>query len=200
MAAGDAGEAAQEGAQEGAQEAAQGAAQGAIVRLELEGLGQAIAGYDEILWKIRAGYFGILYGALTIFWGTGGLISTGRGEETLPNLISNKTFTFTASVLIVGVSLAAFFVDFAYLRKKLKVVVARDRLIEIAYDRRYAEDAEKVKGLLSIAGEASRDELPAECHEPYVRKRNWNLFWIHLPLYATAPAMAIVVFAVGSAL
>lgn len=152
------------------------------------------------MWKIRAGYFGILYGALTIFWGTGGLISAGRGEQTLPNLISNTTFTFTASVLIVGVSLAAFFVDFAYLRKKLKVVVARDRLIKIAYERRYVEDAEEVKALLSIAGEAGREGLPPECYEPYVKKRNWNLLWIHLPLYATAPAMAVVVFVVGSAL
>lgn len=178
---------------------AQAAAQSAIVRLELEGLGQAIAGYDEILWKIRAGYFGILYGALTIFWGTGGLISAGRGEQTLPDLIGDSTFTFTAFVLIVGFSLAAFFVDFAYLRKKLKVVVARDRLIRIAYDQRYVEDAEEVKALLSIAGEASREDLPPKCYEPYAKKRKWNLLWIHLPLYATAPAMAIVVFVAQSA-
>ena len=97
-------------------------------------------------------------------------------------------------MLIVGLSLAAFFVDFAYLRKKLKVVVVRDSLIKIAYDRRYAEDAHAVRKLLAIAGEASVDELPAECRSPYLRKRNWNLLWIHLPLYATAPAMAVVAF------
>lgn len=32
----------------------------------------AIGGYDAIIWKIRAGYVAILYGALTLLLGVGG--------------------------------------------------------------------------------------------------------------------------------
>ena len=43
-----------------------GLAREELIRAELDGKLKAIAGYDEILWKIRAGYVGILYGSLAI--------------------------------------------------------------------------------------------------------------------------------------
>jgi hypothetical protein len=33
-----------------------------LVEAELEGKFKAIAGYDDILWKIRAGYLAVVYG------------------------------------------------------------------------------------------------------------------------------------------
>lgn len=157
----------------------------------LEGKLNAIGGYDAIIWKVRAGYVAILYGALTLLVGTG-------GASGIAVIMSNFFHAVSIFLLIVGFSATAFIIDFSYLRKKLRVIVARDALIDIALQSD-AEDKEKLESLLHIAGETFVESLPGEAHMEYKAKRNWNLKWILVPLYATTPVIAFFIYLISLA-
>jgi hypothetical protein len=156
------------------------------IRQALKDKLQAIAGYDAILWKIRTGYLLVLYGALGLTLGTGGLGEVG-------DLANNPARSMTVLSLIWAFSVAAFLVDFGYIRKKLKVIVARDELVKL-WIRQEHDQMEKLQFLLRISGEA---ELPAGdlfpgARRQYRKQRNWNLFWITLWLYFITPVIATV--------
>lgn len=144
----------------------------------------AISGYDEILWKIRTGYLVVLYGASAVIVGKEGVV----GQSTLPFGTGLSLW-----LLVFGLSFAAFFVDFGYSRKKFKVIVARDALMRIALDD-LSKPQPRLAKLLQIAGESDVKDKEIFTkngdYKHYTRIRNWNLLWIHLPLYATPPAAA----------
>ncbi len=84
-----------------------------LIISELQDKSRAIHGYDAILWKIRSGYVVVLYGALS--------------------LVSGKVVALTGAALllfIVGIALAAFLIDYSFVLRKMRVVVAGDELIE----------------------------------------------------------------------
>jgi hypothetical protein len=151
----------------------------------------AIGGYDAIIWKIRTGYVAVLYGALTLLVGTGG--ASGIAVITSDFLHSVSIF-----LLIVGFGVTAFIIDFSYVRKKLRVIVARDALIDIALQSD-AEDEEELDILLHVAGETFVKLLPGEAQRDYRAKRNWNLIWILGPLYATTPTIAVIIYLISRA-
>ena len=93
-----------------------------LIHEALSGKLKAIAGYDEIIWKIRAGYLAILYGALAILLGT-------EGISKWESIAEDPARMRALLLLIVGFSASVFLVDLGYVRKKLKVVVAYDLLI-----------------------------------------------------------------------
>jgi hypothetical protein len=161
---------------------------GELVRQALDGKLQAIAGYDSILWKIRSGYLAILYASLALILGTARIPDLRALALDLPRSVA-------AVSLISGFSLAAFLVDFGYLRKKLKVIVARDALVHLALDGD-ADSTEKIRFLLRISGEAGLPDgrLFSDALAEYNRQRNWNLAWITLWLYGTTPIVALIIY------
>jgi hypothetical protein len=162
-----------------------------LVRQALESKLQAIGGYDAILWKIRSGYLAVLYGSLALILGTSGV-------PNLHVLAADLARSVAAISLILGFSVAAFLVDFGYLRKKLKVIVARDELLRLALSPGPDKEA-KLRFLLQISGEAPLPDpkIFGCARREYKRQRNWNLWWITLWLYFITPVVALFVWAVA---
>jgi hypothetical protein len=124
-----------------------------LIRNELEGKGNAIARYDEMLWKIRSGYAVFLYGAVGL---VAGLVNKGVVELDMATAAS-------ISVLIFGFSIFAAFLDYSFMRSKLRVVDYRDRLTVIAYNRAKSdisdtEDQRELLECLKNSGE-KRDHI-----------------------------------------
>jgi hypothetical protein len=148
----------------------------------------AITEYEGVIWKIRSGYVVVLYGTLTLV----------LGKDGVPNICDmahNFGHSLALISLIVSLSLSVFLIDFGYVRKKIKIVVAREELIKLAcrlnFDIRNEEDRKTLKELLHIAGETRPSRLPDDVKSEYKEKRNWNLHWILLPVYLTTPLIAI---------
>ena len=164
-----------------------------LIRSGLNDQIKAIAGYEGIIWKIRTGYVVVLYGALTLV----------LGKEIPPgsqSIVNNLNQSLTVLPLVIGLSLSVFLIDFGYVRKKLKFVVAREMLIELACEDHInledKSDREKLKRLLHIAGETLPKKLPERGHAHYKEKLYWNLFAIMLPIYLTTPLLAVIIFAI----
>jgi hypothetical protein len=167
-----------------------------LVEAELEGKFKAIAGYDDILWKIRAGYLAVVYGALGLLVGT-------KDSAVIVDAFKLPPFwapLIVALLLVFGLSIAAFFVDFGYLRKKLKVIAAKDALVRFTVEREEI-DQKHIGFLLRISGEAgvadfTGHEFLEDARDEYKRQRNWNLRHIHLALYGTAPVIMVLILLV----
>lgn len=160
---------------------------GELITAELDGKLRAIAGYDEILWKIRAGYVGILYGSLAIILGTGGI-------QDLETIISEPTRIVMLLLLISGFSLSTYFVDRAYFAKKLKVIAIRDLLTKLTINNAIETTSELSK-LLSISGELQVDELPDQARVHFDKIFYRGLFRELFPIYSTAPIiMDLIVY------
>ena len=93
--------------------------------MNLDGKASAIAKYDDMLWKIRSGYAVILYASI-------GLIAGLVNEESIK---LNLNTAFSISVLIFGFSAFATFLDYSFMKSKLRVVSYKDRLTKLAYRR-----------------------------------------------------------------
>ena len=145
----------------------------------------AINKYEEILWKVRAGYLSILYAGLTFLVGKTNLDVTGLQKVAL-----DETASLTVFFLILGFSLSAFMVDFAYLRKKIRVTVIRDMLVEAAYypECKYKDQMYR---LLQLAAERPLKKHLSVAHVKYKSKVVWNVLWILLPIYAVTPTLAL---------
>jgi hypothetical protein len=121
-----------------------------LIRSQLEGKSKALERYDDILWKIRAGYLAVLYGLLTILSGK---------EFQLTDLIGNLPKIDILLYTAISFSLCAFFIDLGFLLSKLRVVQDRNDLSDLALDLALKKtQSEKVKGslriLLQLSGEA----------------------------------------------
>ena len=163
-----------------------------LVKSALDAKITAIAGYDTILWRVRAGYLAVLYGSLGLILGKG-------SSPDLQTLAANLPTAVAAISLISGFSLAAFLIDYGYLRKKLKVVVARDELVGYLLGKEDSDRTKKLRFLLRISGEAkvAPKGLFPIAHSEYLRQRNWNLLWITLWLYGTTPVVSVLIYLVA---
>ncbi len=124
-----------------------------LIKDELDGKANAIARYDGMLWKIRSGYAVFLYGAVGI---VAGLVNKGVVQLDTATAVS-------ISVLIFGFSAFAAFLDYSFMRSKLRVVDFRDRLTTLAYRRAEGdgldtEDQSKLLECLMNSGER-RDDI-----------------------------------------
>jgi hypothetical protein len=162
-----------------------------LISSELEGKLKAISGYDDMLWKIRSGYVAILYGISAIILGT----------EEMPNLLeimADFDRSLSIFLLIGGFSLSALIIDSSYLAKKLKVIVTRDLLVKIVFDNAVNSgaciNAVELMNLLRIAGETPIREISPEAGKRFRDKMMWNLILVLMPLYVTAPALAICLY------
>ena len=133
-----------------------------LIKDELDGKASAIARYDDMLWKIRSGYAVILYASIGLI---AGLVNEGKIEL---NLIT----AFSISILIFGFSAFAAFLDYSFMRSKLRVVSYRDRLTKLAYERaKSATGANEEEGdlleCLKNSGERRED----------INWSQWTGFW-----------------------
>jgi hypothetical protein len=144
---------------------------------------EAINKYEEILWKVRSGYLAILYAGLTFLVGNAGL-------DNLQKAAKDTTASLTIFFLILGFSLSAFSVDFAYLRKKMRVIVIRNSLVEAAYKPEYKFSADEIYRLLQVAAETPLKNKFPDLEEKYINKVSFNVRWVLLPIYAITPSLA----------
>jgi len=147
----------------------------------------AIAGYERVIWKLRVGYVLVLNGALA-------LILKGSGNPL--DILSTLKYSHPLFAVVCGISLTFFFIDFGYVRKKLKFVVARELLIDLACRPGFDPETDEVKvclkEILHIAGETRPTKLPLSAKNEYKEKRSWNLFWILLPIYTAVPLLCLL--------
>jgi hypothetical protein len=165
-----------------------------LISSELEGKLKAISGYDEMLWKIRSGYVAILYGIPAIFLGT-------EGVPNLKEVMADSGRALLILLLLGGFSLSAFIIDSSYLAKKLKVIVTRDLLVKSAFDsvvnpQACVNDVELMR-LLRIAGETSIRGISPDAVKQFWSKMFWNGTFVLIPLYVTAPVIAICIYMVS---
>ena len=85
-----------------------------LIQKGLEGKDRAIAGYDEMLWKIRTGYAAVLYGVFTL--------AVSLGDKT-PWFQSIEKAGLVAVTLITGFTVSAAALDFYFLRSKFRVIL-----------------------------------------------------------------------------
>lgn len=117
-----------------------------LIWSQLQGKSSAVARYDSILWKIRAGYIAVLYSALSLFFGL-------LGDRSL------SAAAFTAlCVLVLGFSGGALAIDLSFLKRKLRVVEARNDLSDLAFEMANGNDltqqqSDKLKELLHFSGD-----------------------------------------------
>jgi hypothetical protein len=162
-----------------------------LIKSGLDDQVSAIAGYENIIWKLRAGYVLVLNGALALVLG---------GNKTLDicNQANDYSFSISLFSMILGISLTFFVIDFGYVRKKIKFVVARELLIDLACSPDFNAESENIKkclkDILHIAGETRPKKLPDLAKPEYKEKRRWNLFWILLPIYAAIPLLSIFLY------
>jgi hypothetical protein len=119
---------------------------GELIRSALDGKLTALSGYDQIIWKIRAGYAAVIFGSLTLLLGKDGGLLGKEGSIT----------EYTVLVLLVcGFSFAGGWLDYDFSKRKRRVVISRDTLIDYLWDDKLLDNAKEAKELLHISGEAT---------------------------------------------
>lgn len=121
-----------------------------LIRGQLAGKLIALARYDEIIWKVRAGYVAVVYGMLAFFVGK---------ESKLTEVLNSADLLHGLLPIAVSLSVCAFLVDVAFVLSKLRVVAARNRLSDIAMSRAAGHELreseiEELATLLHLSGEA----------------------------------------------
>ena len=148
---------------------------------------RAIEGYENVIWKLRVGYVLVLNGALA-------LVLKGSGSPL--DILSGLKYSDPLLVIVFAISLTFFLIDFGYVRKKLKLVVARELLIDLACEPNFnaasEEDKECLKRILHIAGETHPAKLSPRAKAEYEEKKWWNLWWILLPIYTALPLLCLI--------
>lgn len=155
-----------------------------LVTMELEGKNSAQAGYDEILWKLRAGYAIVIYSGLSLFATLGDKSSFSVTPLAALSIVSLFLLGFT---LIIAV------LDIAFLKSKLRVVEARDELFDLTIRLSAAETSQM--------SERDRDRLRALLHNSGEPKKavNWNRYDAQLPpilIYGGTCVIAIAAIAI----
>jgi hypothetical protein len=114
-----------------------------LLKVELPGKKVAMGRYDEILWKIRAGYLVVLAGALGFFVTKG----------------SPLTLTYEMLAIVLWFSMVAWIIDINFRRRQLRVVKAYNELVSSAVENLpEGEGINNIKiELLHISGEQLED-------------------------------------------
>jgi hypothetical protein len=159
-----------------------------LIKSGLDDQVNAITGYENVIWKLRAGYLLVLNGVLALV--------LGRTETAIDICQLNFSNIVSLFSTILGISLTFFFIDFVYVRKKLKFMVARRLLINLAcasdFDLHNEDMKKRLVDILHIVGETRLISLPDDdSRNDYKEKRNWNLFRVLLPIYAAIPLLSI---------
>lgn len=156
--------------------------------LALDGKLKAISGYDDIIWKIRAGYIAILYGLPALILGT-------EGIPDIQKIISNKLQSAIIILLLIGFSISSYIVDGTYLKKKVKVITSRNMLMRIAIEKKF-DGNNDFPTLLLISGELQPKDMPkealAEFKVMFAANRRQEL----LPIYGVPPLLVVLIYGI----
>ena len=122
-----------------------------LIRTEIDGKNVAGAQYDAIIWKIRAGYAVLLYGAFTVMGAAGIAVS----------------HAVAYYLTIIGFSLFALYLDLSFVFSRLRLAEDRNALLDLALRLASGaslgpEERATVGALLMNSGErCARPELRA---------------------------------------
>jgi hypothetical protein len=96
-----------------------------LVLGEVEGKNQAIHLYDDIVWKIRSGF-------LTLLLGGWAILLKGMVETSQRSVDIHRYRGLVGGLLLFSVAFAfgAWYIDRAYLRRKFRVILALNHLID----------------------------------------------------------------------
>ena len=92
-----------------------------LVRDGIAGKDKAITAYDDMLWKIRAGYASVLYAIATV--------SITLIDKTKWKVPQSQALAI-AVALTVGFTIAAFVLNLQIIRSKLRVIDSKEELID----------------------------------------------------------------------
>ena len=108
-----------------------------MIRDGIAGKDKAIAAYDEMLWKVRAGFASVLYGSATL------IVSLVDKSKLAVSLGAGA---YVAILLISGFTIAACSLDFSLLRSKLRVVESKEELVDLALLLTSSSDLDQWRG------------------------------------------------------
>lgn len=124
-----------------------------MVLAEIEGKNRAIHTYDSIVWKIRTGFLTLIFAGWAIL-----LRGIVEGKAESSNLILKLLWGM--ALFSCGLAYAAWIMDCNYTRRKFRLILAFDRLMDQV--RICHSDLLKIPaGLLKVAGD--KGELPYDC-------------------------------------
>ncbi len=171
-----------------------------LVKRDLAGKVRATGEYDAIIWKIRTGYVLLLYSTVGLFIGKG-------STPNLQDIANNTVLSIAIFVTILGFSFSVFLIDLAYVRRKLRVVVARDELMQAFLNDVGPPELSGLRRLLTLSGEdptlfvrqpgLDDEELRQRLLAEYKKRMIWNRWRVLVWLYTTAPILSLVVFGVA---
>ena len=123
-----------------------------LILREIEGKNRAIHAYDSIVWKIRTGFLTLMFGGWAIL--LKGIVDSEhqRPQDYVP--LAWGLYLFS-----LGFALGAWYVDCSYVKRKFRVILALDRLIDSI--RACEGDFRRIPPeLLKVAGDSG--EMPYE--------------------------------------
>jgi hypothetical protein len=88
---------------------------------EIRGKNAAIQSYDDIIWKIRTGYLTLLFAGWAIL--LEGMIGRTQSQDD-----RSGKYIAILSLVSLGLTIAGFYIDRSYSRRKARVIHALDRL------------------------------------------------------------------------
>jgi len=160
-----------------------------VVKTELAGKDAAIAAYNAVLWKVRAGYVAITYALLAFGFGKeNGLLLLGAQPQLL----------LVVAIFVALLSVAAGTLDDAYSEKKALVVVAKNALMRRVCEGRLDADAD-LAVLLGISGESGGRRADPGREAEFTRihghdRRTWAALYIPAPAALLLLAVVLLVF------
>jgi hypothetical protein len=154
-----------------------------LMRMAMEGKAAAGARYDQIIWKIRAGYIAVVYGGITLLSAL-----TGHGKALHARWL--------LPVIVGAFSLAAFTIDLTFSRSKYRLVASRNDLIDHAWHLakagfaadELAQRDDRLRTLLRISGEEQDPETKRVVWKFILRE----LTLVLASLYFVPPVIAAV--------
>jgi hypothetical protein len=124
-----------------------------VVLGEVEGKNKAIHAYDSIIWKIRSGFLVILFSGWAIL--VKGIVEGQQTSATEYGRVMWGLLLFS-----LGTAFGAWLIDHSYTRRKFRVILALDRLLEAI--RACGNDCLKIPAdLLMVAGD--NGDMPYNC-------------------------------------
>ena len=154
-----------------------------LIRLELQGKTMAAGRYDAILLRIRTGYVVAVYGTLLLFAGK---------ENALSVVAGNPALALASLVTVLALTIILAIIDMSFRIRQLRVVMAFNRLIDIALELAMGKEVEGsgLFPLLHIAGESSL---------PIGARRYLTTIALIALLYLSMPALGFLVYALSHA-
>jgi hypothetical protein len=119
----------------------------------MEGKNRAIHAYDDIVWKIRSGF-------LTLLMGGWAITLKGITESNVVTTANHAPLVFALLLFSFGFAFGAWFIDRNYIRRKFRVILALDAIIDELADNG-GEVATLSPQLLKVSGDDAL--MPFDC-------------------------------------